>query len=92
MRFLGVTLETVRCSFQRKHWQRLDRIYLAKTAHSTNDLSHTAFSLVLDGVLVCKHRGCMNPSYVLADKINNFALGCTNFADDFSPHAGQGRD
>lgn len=75
MRFLEVTLESVRCSFQRKHWRRLDHIYLAKTAKSTNDLSHTAFSFKLDGVLVCKHRSWMNPSYVLADKIKNFVLG-----------------
>lgn len=88
MRFLEVTLETVRCSFQRKHWRRIHHIYLAKTAKSTNDLSHTAFTFTLDGVLVCKHRSWLHPSYVFADKINNFVLGDTNIADDFSPLAG----
>lgn len=58
--FLEVTSGTVRCSFQRKHCGRLDHIYLAKAAKSTNDLSHTAFSFKVDGTLVCKHYSCLN--------------------------------
>jgi len=73
--FLEVTSGTVRCSFQRKHCGLLDHIYLAKAAKSTNDLSHTAFSLKVDGTLVCKHYSCLNPSYVLTDKSNNFVPG-----------------
>lgn len=88
MRFLEVTFESVRCSFQRKHWRRLDHIYLAKTAKSTNDLSHTAFSFKLDGVLVCKHRSWMNPSYVLADKIKNFVLEDAYSTDYYMPFSG----
>lgn len=81
--FLEVTLGTVRCSFQRKHQGRLDHIYLAKAAKSTNDLSHTAFSFKVDGALVCKHCSWSNPSYVLTDKSNNFVPDNAKIADDF---------
>lgn len=50
MRFLEVTLERVRCSFQRKHWQRLGRIYLAKTAPNPRMISlirHLALLLMV---------------------------------------------
>ena len=83
--FLEVTLGTVRCSFQKKHCRRLDHIYLAKAAKSTNDLSHTAFRFNVDGTLVCKHSSWVNPSYVLEDKSNNFVPGNAKIADDFSP-------